>query len=71
MGKKARCRGGRIACLYLVMVLVVLLTAGTVSAAEPSEGVKTVDPVNQSDNYSAVLYDNTNGLPTAEANAIV
>ena len=24
----------------------------------------------RSDNYSAVLYDNTNGLPTSEANAL-
>ena len=29
-----------------------------------------VDPVGQSENYSAVLYNNTNGLPTSEANAI-
>ncbi len=30
-----------------------------------------VDPVNRSDSYSAVLYNNLNGLPTSEANDIV
>ena len=34
-------------------------------AEEPS-----VDPTSKSDGYSAVLYDNSNGLPTSEANAI-
>ncbi len=29
-----------------------------------------VDPVGKSDSYSAVVYNNTNGLPTSEANAI-
>lgn len=29
-----------------------------------------VDPTGRSDGYSAVLYDNTNGLPTSEANDI-
>ena len=29
-----------------------------------------VDPVHSNDGYSAVLYDNKNGLPTSEANAI-
>ena len=31
----------------------------------------SVDPVERNDGYSAVLYDNTNGLPTSEANAIL
>ena len=30
----------------------------------------SVDPSGSSEGYSAVLYDNTNGLPTSEANAI-
>jgi len=50
--------------IYALLMIITLLTMGTLAAA-------TVDPVNQPDNYSAVLYDNTNGLPTAEANAIV
>jgi len=57
-------------CLCLLLTLAELLPVGAVNAAASADGVKTVDPVNQSDNYSAVLYDNTNGLPTAEANAI-
>lgn len=31
----------------------------------------SVDPIGKHDGYSAVLYDNRNGLPTSEANAIV
>lgn len=30
----------------------------------------SVDPTSKTDGYSAVLYDNSNGLPTSEANAI-
>ncbi|MBR4183282.1 MAG: hypothetical protein IKQ56_05610, partial [Lachnospiraceae bacterium] len=30
----------------------------------------SVDPIGRYEGYSAVLYDNTNGLPTSEANAI-
>ena len=68
MVKHAHKRGRMITCLGLALVLMVLMTAGRAYAEET---VKTVDPVNQPDNYTAVLYDNTNGLPTAEANAIV
>ena len=57
--------------LYLLLALIMLLSAGAAGADGSAEGLGTVDPVNQPDNYSAVLYDNTNGLPTAEANAIV
>ncbi len=42
-----------------ILLAIIILTVGSV-------GATTVDPVNQPDNYSAVLYDNTNGLPTAE-----
>ena len=40
--------------------------------AEKTAGVAahTVDPTGKGDGYSAVLYGNTNGLPTSEANAI-
>ena len=53
--------------MYLYLVLVLLLNVGAARA----DGVSTVDPVDQPENFSAVLYDNTNGLPTSEANAIV
>ena len=34
-------------------------------------GPVLVDPIGQEEGYSAVLYNNTNGLPTSEANDIV
>ena len=48
-----------------------LLNACAASADGDSQGLKIVDPVDHFDNCSAVLYDNTSGLPTSEANAIV
>ena len=70
MKKKAQYRR-RIPWLLLFLVLIMVLNTLAASADGSSRAVKTVDPVNHPDNYSAVLYDNTNGLPTAEANAIV
>lgn len=51
-------------------------TAGTAETAKTAdvqndENILAVDPVYERDNYSAVLYNNTNGLPTSEANDIV
>lgn len=42
-----------------------------VFADESPKKELAVDPTGRGDGYSAVLYDNTNGLPTSEANAIV
>jgi len=61
----------RICFLHLLLVLAILLNMGTAGADGSPDGVATVDPVGQPENFSAVLYDNTNGLPTSEANAIV
>lgn len=61
----------RIGCLFISLVLTLLMSVGAACADGNAETIKTVDPVSEPDNYSAVLYDNTNGLPTAEANAIV
>ena len=69
--KKAQHRRRWIRHLYILLALVIMLNVGAACADESPEAVKTVDPVNQSDGFSAVLYDNTNGLPTSEANAIV
>ena len=69
--KRAHHRREWIPCLYLLLVLIMLLNVGAASADGGAEVRNTVDPVGQPDNYSAVLYDNTNGLPTAEANDIV
>ncbi len=45
-----------------------IVYAETISGDE-NEEIK-VDPTGKGEGFSAVLYDNTNGLPTAEANAI-
>lgn len=54
--------------LLMSLVFVLLVMAQTAAAADAVEPV--VDPVKNNDEYSAVIYDNTNGLPTAEANDI-
>ena len=59
-------------CLVLVTMMFVHIPGKTVWAAA-SDGLQqalTVDPTDQSDGYSTVLYDNTNGLPTSESNAL-
>ena len=62
---------GRCARILMILILALLLLAQT-AAADDSDAVEpTVDPIRNNDNYSAVVYDNTNGLPAAEANAIV
>jgi len=67
VAKKAHFRRRWIPCLFLLLAIVALMNLGAAAA----EGTNTVDPVNDPENFSAVLYDNTNGLPTSEANAIV
>ena len=65
-------------CLVLVLTLLTAwapLCLGEGAAAETGAQTGTdplgfVDPVGQADRCSAVLYNNTNGLPTSEANAI-
>ena len=44
------------------------INAETISGGDNEE--ITVDPTNYGIGYSTVLYDNTSGLPTSEANAI-
>jgi len=68
---EARRMGKGFCCLCLSLTFILLLNVGTVYAAENTDAADTVDPVSHPENYSAVLYDNTNGLPTSEANAIV
>ena len=63
---------------FLASVAIVLNTLSIGAAAEAlplnASGVVnrevSVDPTGLSEGFSAVLYDNTNGLPTSEANAI-
>ena len=70
----------RIASLFTAGVLAVCCVfSGTVSAGAEdfplnSSGIPnrhlSVDPTGLSEGFSAVLYDNSNGLPTSEANTI-
>ena len=60
-------RAGRgLLCLLLALLL---LAQGPVFA-ETAQPVPAVDPVSRSESFTAVLYNNTNGLPTSEANDI-
>ena len=69
------CKDGFLYFTALLIILAMLFFAflpGTYSYAddESSSGEVGVDVTGQKEGYSAVLYDNTNGLPTSEANAI-
>ena len=57
------------ACLMLLLSLT--LTPQLAFADDSSQQNPLVDFIRQGEGYSAVLYDNTNGLPTSEANDIV
>ena len=62
-------RNNRTFRLLMSLVLTLLFLAQPAAAADATE--PSVDPIKNNDNYSAVVYDNTNGLPAAEANDIV
>ena len=59
-----------------ILILTLLLPCMTVGFSDGETGASAaeqrqfVDPVSYPDRYSAVLYNNTNGMPTSEANAI-
>ena len=60
----------QILCLALLAVLLLQSAAAAGASPDvPDSGKLAVDP-GKSGSYSAVLYDNTNGLPTSEANAV-
>lgn len=59
----------RIMCLAACCLCALLVMSQAVTVSGASEK-KAVDPVGQSDNFSTVIYNNMNGLPTSEANAI-
>ena len=61
-------RGAR---LFISVVLIMFFAAQSAAAADSAAAEPSVDPVRNNDNFSAVIYDNTNGLPSAEANDIV
>ena len=58
----------RLIVALVVFLLVFSLAVPLVSSSESAE--PAFDPIGKKDGYSAVLYDNTNGLPTSEANDI-
>ncbi len=64
----------RILCLFLSLVIgfagLSILSAFRVSAQEEAADETADSLVDASRGYSNVLYNNTNGLPTSEANAI-
>lgn len=58
--------------IFIFIQFFVLLGAMTFTAQfQVSAAEKIPDVLGNSKNYTAVLYDNTNGLPTSETNAIV
>ena len=58
-----------IICMILLIVPVIRIPVAADEADGTSES-NVVDPINRDDGYSCVLYNNTNGLPTSEANDI-
>ena len=64
-------RGARRAArLFVCLALAVLLPIPAANALGRPAALQTVDPVGHSETCSAVIYNNTNGLPTSEANAV-
>ena len=57
--------------MFVILAVLFLLMTQTADAAGNPDGSPAIDPFNGSDRFSAVLYDNKNGLPTSEANTIV
>ncbi len=68
-GHASAAAGGAWILTAFLFVFTLLIPA--VSGAEGEGSRLAVDPVGHSENYSAVLYNNTNGLPTSEANAVL
>ena len=65
-------------CLVGIILLLILIQFSSVACGETvsvnSAGILnrslSIDPAGRSEGFSAVLYNNANGLPTSEANAI-
>ncbi len=77
-GRRFRGIGRPVICLLLAFLLASAAAAAggaaaftqTLNSAGGQSDEPSVDPVGHSEGFSAVLYDNTNGLPTSESNAI-
>ena len=79
MNRYPKKTAGMLFCLLLSMLLIAAAAAECFAddadvISRNSSGVEnrapSFDPTGRTGGYSAVLYDNTNGLPTSEANAI-
>lgn len=71
--------GGRrlFCCLFCALILILWTApagceaeARSINASENQNHSIAVDPIEDDEGYFATLYDNRNGLPTSEANAI-
>ncbi|MBQ9459368.1 MAG: HD domain-containing protein [Oscillospiraceae bacterium] len=70
--KSSRGKGQRVKrALCLCLALFCLLSGQPLCRAEKENKEVSVDPTGNGGGYSAVLYDNTNGLPTSETNSII
>ena len=65
-------------CLCMMMALLLIGQSSRYALAESAGEVSKSDEIHisvdfegRTEGYSAVLYDNTNGLPTSEANGAV
>ena len=70
MKNKRSSRINRSVRLFLCLLLSLLFLIQPLAASAEAEGKKALNPVGKDANYSARVYDNTNGLPTSEANDI-
>ena len=61
-------------CFLLSIILAVFAAAAGAAAELNTSGglnrTPSVDVIGHAENYSVVMYDNSSGLPTSEANAI-
>ncbi len=73
---KSRGFGRCVLCVLLMLLMIAQIVCAAFAEGDVlnASGVVnrsvSVDPTGRSEGFSAVLYNNTNGLPTSEANAI-
>ena len=65
-----RRRGMKFSAWCLLCLVLLMLLETKADALNVASSKSLVDPVRRSENFSSVVYNNTNGLPTSEANAI-
>ena len=55
----------------IILCFIVIFLTGLLLFSLKTDAAVNLDPLGNSEDYTAVLYDNTNGLPTSETNAVV